>query len=274
MKFTILGSTGFIGSHVATLATSQGHEVVCPARDGNLSGQSLGHIIYCIGLTADFRTRPHETIHAHISKLQEVLTETTFDSLVYLSSTRVYARCSLLSSATEDTSIPTVSQDFSDLYNLSKLMGESIGLCDERNVKVARLSNVVGSETESTNFLPSIIREAVNSKHVHLQTSLESSKDYIHVNDVAEILLRLGPEGRSQIYNIASGQPLTHRELVTEVSRLTDSTFDVAADAPLIRFPQIDIQRAEVEFDFSPHSILEYLPDMIWPVRSESDQAA
>ena len=89
MKFTVLGSSGFIGSHVASLAATNGHDVVCPTRNANLAGRSLGHAIYCIGLTADFRTRPHETIHAHVSKLQEVLQTTTFDSLVYLSSTRV-----------------------------------------------------------------------------------------------------------------------------------------------------------------------------------------
>jgi len=31
-----------------------------------------GHVIYCIGLTADFRQKPFETIEAHVSKLAEV----------------------------------------------------------------------------------------------------------------------------------------------------------------------------------------------------------
>jgi len=67
--------------------------VICPTRDESLDGRDLGHIIYCIGITADFRRRPHDTITAHVTKLQEVLTRTSFESLVYLSSTRVYSRC-------------------------------------------------------------------------------------------------------------------------------------------------------------------------------------
>jgi nucleoside-diphosphate-sugar epimerase len=274
MRFTVLGSSGFIGSHVAALARNSGHEVVCPPRGENLDGQALGHVIYCIGLTADFRTRPHDTIYAHVSRLQDVLTLSTFDSLVYLSSTRVYSRCPLQEVVTEETPIPTLSQDSSDLYNLSKLLGESIGLSHGHQVKIARLANVVGCEPESTNFLPSIIRDSMSSGHIQLQTSLNSSKDYIHVDDVAKLLLRIGPDGQQQVYNVASGLSLTHNELTIELTRLTGATVDVVPDAPTVRFPQIDVQRIEAEFNFSPRRILDSLPELIWPDQSESEKAA
>ena len=94
MKFTVLGSTGFIGSHVAALARSQGHDIYCPSRRDSLAGRDLGHVIYAIGMTADFRhrphetieaheadveNRPHETIEAHVTKLQEVLKQSSFE---------------------------------------------------------------------------------------------------------------------------------------------------------------------------------------------------
>ena len=80
MKYTVLGASGFIGSHVANLARREGHDVDCPGRDENLDGRHLGHVIYSIGLTSDFRQRPHDTVTAHVTKLQEILTRTTFDS--------------------------------------------------------------------------------------------------------------------------------------------------------------------------------------------------
>jgi nucleoside-diphosphate-sugar epimerase len=274
MRFTVLGSSGFIGSHVAALAARNGHEVECPSRDENLFGRSLGHVIYCIGLTADFRSRPHETVQAHVSKLQEILTGTQFESLVYLSSTRVYSRCPLENAVCESTPTAAVSQDSGDLYNLSKLLGEAVALGHGPHVKVARLSNVVGPDLASSNFLTSVIRESLHAGHVRLQTSLDSSKDYIHVKNVADLLLRLGPKGQSPVYNVASGQPLSHREMLSELTRLTGSTFDVADNAPVVRFPRIDIQRIEAEFDFSPLSVIDCLPEIVRAHQSESEKAA
>ncbi|MEI8382761.1 MAG: NAD(P)-dependent oxidoreductase [Planctomycetota bacterium] len=269
MKFTVLGSTGFIGSHVAALARSQGHDVYCPVRGESLDHQNLGHVIYAIGITADFRQRPHETITAHVTKLQEVLTQSTFESLVYLSSTRVYARCSGngrpvgLHAVNESTPVPVVSSDFSDLYNLSKLMGESIALSHAPRVRVARLSNVVGPDFTSDNFLTSVLRDCVQKGRVLLRSSLASVKDYVSVKDVAEILLRIGTDGRSPIYNVASGCQTTNAEIITELTRLTGAEISVTPEAPTLGFPPIDISLLSAEFGFAPRCMEEILPDLV-----------
>jgi nucleoside-diphosphate-sugar epimerase len=269
MKFTVLGSTGFIGSRVAALARTQGHEVICPGRNESLQGRELGHVIYAIGITADFRSRPHETITAHITKLQDVLTQSSFESLVYLSSTRVYARCTPISesldtacAAAETMPVPVVSSDFSDLYNLSKLMGESIALAHGSNVRVARLSNVVGPDFDSENFLTSILRDCVQTGRVTLRSSLDSAKDYVSVDDVASVLLRLGQEGRSPIYNVASGCQTTNGEIVEALLQLTNATFCVAPGSPTFRFPAIDISRLKTELGFAPQRMDAILPPL------------
>src|SRR6476659_903845 len=89
-RFTVLGAGGLIGSRLATSLARAGHEVFAPPRDHELNGEPLGHVIYAIGVTADFRTRPFDTVAAHVCQLQKVLSEGHFDSLLYLSSTRVY----------------------------------------------------------------------------------------------------------------------------------------------------------------------------------------
>ncbi len=269
MKFTVLGSTGFIGSHVAALARSQGHDIYCPSRRDSLAGRDLGHVIYAIGMTADFRQRPHETIEAHVTKLQEVLKQSSFESLVYLSSTRVYARCAAgghadgLHSVNEKTAIPVVSSDFSDLYNLSKLMGESIALSHGNGVRVARLSNVVGPDFASDNFLTSVLRDCIQKGRVVLRSSLASVKDYVSVHDVAKILLKIGTEGRSPIYNVASGCQTTNGAIVTELSRLTGAEITVLPEAPTLGFPPIDISLLSSEFEFAPQCMEEILPDLV-----------
>ncbi len=278
MRYTVLGATGFIGSHVAALARSLGHEVWCPARDENLDGQDLGHAIYSIGITADFRRRPHDTVTAHVTKLQEILTRTSFDSLVYLSSTRVYARCaspdelseraSSWPGVSEAATIPVLPTDFSDLYNLSKLMGESIALASSPGVRVARLSNVVGPDFDSDNFILSVIRDCVRNGRVELKTALDSAKDYVAVEDVAALLLQLGPAGSHSVYNVASGVNTTHGEIVRELASLTGATVTVADASPTMTFPRIDIRRAVTELNFSPRHLEELLPSLVSGLRT------
>jgi len=273
MKYTVLGAKGFIGTQVALLARRLGHDVFCPARDEQLDGRHLGHVIYSIGLTADFRTRPFDTVTAHVTKLQEILTRTSFDSLVYLSSTRVYSRCDgVVTPAAEDAAIPVLSSDFSDLYNLSKLMGESIALASGRNVRVARLSNVFGPDFESDNFLTSVIRDCVRLGRVELRTSLDSAKDYVAVEDVAEILLRLGTEGSRPIYNVASGINTTHREIVDRLSRLTGASVSVVDNSPFVTFPTIEISRLRCDMNFTPRSFDEMLPALVASFRERDRQ--
>ena len=261
MKYTVLGATGFIGSHLVRALRDAGHEVYAPAKDDQaIYEHPLGHVLYCIGLTADFRSRPFDTVRAHISVLADVLEKADFDSLVYLSSTRVYAR-----SATGKETVPLAVDvsDPSDLYNLTKLTGESLcRSCNRQNVKVARLSNVIGRDHQSDNFLFALIREA-KSGRIELQSDPASAKDYILLDDVVALLPHIAAEGKEWLYNIASGTNIAHRDIVDGLVKLTGCEVAVRSEAPRLSFPEIDIARLRGEFGFSPASILEYLPGLV-----------
>src|SRR5688500_5975918 len=87
---TVLGASGFIGSRLVSQLAATGAEYQAVGRNEALPAGPLGHVIYCIGLTADFRSRPLNTVEAHVCKLLEVLRKCDFESLLYLSSTRLY----------------------------------------------------------------------------------------------------------------------------------------------------------------------------------------
>src|SRR5262249_3778138 len=123
MKATILGAHGFIGSHLARHLRSKGTEPLLPGKgDQRVFSEHLGHVFYCAGLTGDFRRKPLETIKAHVSYLIDVLERAHYDSLLYLSSTRVYAG---LDHAREEATLRVNPLNPGDLYNLSKLTGEA-----------------------------------------------------------------------------------------------------------------------------------------------------
>ncbi len=260
VKFTVFGSTGFIGSNLVHYLKTLGVDVFTPPR-GNFSfTRDLGHVVYCIGMTADFREKPFDTIRSHICLLLEIFEKTNFDSFVYLSSTRVYSRAT---SSHEDSVLGAVPCDPEDLYNLSKMMGESVCLSSKlHNVKIIRLSNVYGSDFQSKNFLFSIIRDAVSNKKIILKTNPASEKDYINIKDVVEIIPKISVEGKHKIYNVASGQNISHKEIVDYLRKKTGCLLEVEPNSKQVIFPRIDISRVQNEFGLSPSSLLSNLSDL------------
>ena len=259
---TVLGSTGFIGSGLVAFLRKSGQECFTPERDLDLAGlPHLGHVINCIGLTADFRQRPMETVEAHVCKVLELLRKTRFDSFLYLSSTRVYNNAD---EGEETAGLRVNPTDFSDLYNLSKLMGESVCLAvPDRNVRIARLSNVIGNDLGSGNFIFSLIRDAVDKDRIILGQPLDQAKDYIGIDDVLRLLFDIATKGKQRLYNIASGIPVSNREVVEKISAVTGCAVEAAGGQNGMNFPRISIRRIEEEFSFRPANVLDNLQGII-----------
>lgn len=258
MKFTVLGATGVIGRHLVNYLQSCGEDVFTPTRDDDsIFTRPLGNIIYAIGITADFRSRPIDTVHSHVCVLADILRHADFNSLLYLSSTRVYMGAA---TSLEENTFRVTPQDPSDLYNLSKLMGESLCLlCGRQGIKIARLSNVVGGEDHnSENFIPSLIRDAHNGRII-LRTDLHSAKDYIHIDDVSSLLYKIASTGRYNIYNVASGRQVSHAEWVNRLASKTGCTVEVEKGSPVIQLPPINVERISKEFCFQAKSVFDAL---------------
>jgi nucleoside-diphosphate-sugar epimerase len=258
---TILGASGFIGQRLNERLGELNLERYAPDRAEDLAGKHLGDVIYCIGLTADFRSRPFDTVEAHVCKLLQVLRNSSFDSLLYLSSTRLYGTHG--ESTTEERALRIEPLSQSDLYNASKAMGESLALNSGGKVRIARISNVYGGDFASANFLTTIIRDAVSKKKIVLQTSDASEKDYISVDDVVAGLIKIATGGRERIYNLASGSNTSNGQLVESLRSLTGCAVEVLPGAPTVSFPPIDIDRMRSEFNFKPAHVLDDLAGLV-----------
>jgi nucleoside-diphosphate-sugar epimerase len=257
-RWTVLGGRGFVGSRLADHLRAQGAEVWVPAReDLALWGRDLGHVVYCIGLTGDFRQRPFDTMEAHVGVLSRVLQCARFESLTYLSSTRVYMGSTRTD---EDAPLSVQPGDPSDLYNLSKLAGEALCHASERPcVRVVRLSNVVGPgmDSMSGNFVATLMAEAHRGQVV-LRSHPDSEKDYVHIDDVAEWLPLVAEHGRYRVYNLASGRSLTHRQWAVWCAARLGSTWSALEDAPLQKFQPIDVGRIKGEFQVKSRDALQW----------------
>lgn len=262
LKFTIFGSTGFIGSHLVRFLHSKNFECFTPnIRNYDVAeSDNLGHIIYAIGVS-DFLNYPHKAIDAHVCYLNKILESRNFESLLYISSGRIYYNSSLTS---EENTVKINPTSKNDLYNISKLMGESLCLASNKhNVKIIRPSNVIGTNAPSNLFIPSIIIDAIQKKKITLHSTLESKKDYIYIDDLVKLTLQIILDGKYSIYNIASGYNTKSRDIINEIVKLTNCTVEITSDAKEFSSPQICVDRIKSEFNFTSIPIINKIQELV-----------
>jgi nucleoside-diphosphate-sugar epimerase len=266
--YTIFGGFGFVGSELARQLEASGHNVMRVGRENwPVEGANLGQVIFCIGMTADFRKRLIETFDTQFLRLHEALTNYQYESFLYLSSARVYSDAG---STSEDTPLLVRPATADHVYNISKIAGESLCFAhDNPKIRVARLSNVYGPQDRSNLFMTAVLREAVELGQVSIGQAPESSKDYIAIEDAASILIAISQAGQQRLYNVACGSNFTHRQIAVV---LEQSGFKVnfKANSPVVTFPEIDTTKVTCEFSQKPTTPASRLPDVLNHLKSQA----
>jgi nucleoside-diphosphate-sugar epimerase len=256
--FTILGAGGFIGGRLASDLTAKGHEVLRPARAELklLRGNDLGHVFYCLG-TDNSKADPYGAFSSHVAHLAEVLRFSVFSSLTYLSSTRVYLGAQR---SREDADLLVLWDDDNAIFNAMKIAAERMCFAYKNSsVRAVRLSNVIGMAPRGMSLIPVLIKNALSGGKMRLTISPQSSRDYIAIDDVLELLPRIALEGKWRCYNLASGRNIGLGEIVGTIERESLSVGEWVPDAPTVVYPIIDVERIRTEFSFTPRPALDAL---------------
>ncbi len=269
-SFTILGAAGFIGSALVASLEERGQTVHAVTRASLpalfAARRPLGHVIDCVGLTGDFRVRLLDTAEAHVGLVARCLSELRFESFLLLASTRVYARAA---ATHEDTMLPTLPADPSDLYNLTKLAGEALCLANSRpTIRVVRLSNVYGQSMPAATFLGQLLGEGVSTGSVVFRQSAASAKDYVDLNLIVQLLPAIATTARHRLYNVAAGTNTTHEAIAEALRNFAGWQTGFASDAPTVRNLPIDTSRITAEFCAVPFNLIADLPKLI-PLEQE-----
>ena len=263
--FSVLGADGFIGRALCRHLRHEGAEVHAFCRtDTDYFSRPLGHAIYCIGLTADFQSRPFDTVEAHVTLFARLLQDAAFDSLTYLSSTRLYDSGNGIGS--EEESLTLSPHNPRHLYDFSKGLGEVLCLTAGRgNVRAARLSCVYGGDLMTDNFVHSLLRDAQQTPRLSIQSHPRMARDYVHIDDVCRALAAIATSGTRQIYNVASGRNTANSDLFALIERLTGCaiTPTVPFDTCCPRSPKIDISALADDFGIRPRALEDALPALV-----------
>lgn len=253
---TIIGGQGFVGCALTAHLKNAGYNLWVPSKnDPQVFEKELGHVFYCAGLTADYLQRPFDTVNAHVNVLSDVLHRANWEHLVYLSSTRVYDGLSgVVDEACDLMLNPNNARHF---YDLSKLMGESLCLQTGR-ASVARLACVYCDESDENGFLPALLRQALRSesRKLMVDSSPYYSRDYVYLEDVVNALVTISREGKSEIYNVASGQNVCNNDIFSVIEKICGlSIVATRNDEPTLS-PHISIEKMQTNFGWNAKKVL------------------
>lgn len=262
--FTVIGARGFIGGHLVKHLIAREKTPYTPARDNaGIFAKPLGHVIYCAGLTADFQTRPFDTVEAHVSLFAKLLKEAHYDSVTYLSSTRLYDSGGA-AFARESDRLPLDPNEPRHLYDLSKALGENLCITGGKpNVRAARLSCVYADDLAAELFLHRVIWATRKVRHARFEVAPDAARDYVHIDDVIAALLAIAERGQRPIYNVASGVNVTNADLFKLIRRIDGCQLEAILPPTGRKDPLVDISALKTDFRLQPRLLDSYLPTLL-----------
>lgn len=261
-KFTVLGSEGFIGRRLAEHLRRSDSNLWTPRRGSDeVFTRSLGVVYYCIGLTADYASRPFDTIQAHVSYLAQILERAQFDHIVYLSSTRLYDGLDI-ELGRGDMPLRLSPNNPRHLYDLSKALGENLCMTTAgERCSIARLSSVFDPEPGAPGFLSELMQRVRHERAFTLNSKPGYCRDYITLDDTVASLIAIGNERVCDIINVASGVNTYNSEIADTLRPLgIDIRFD--SDEQLMKLPRCDIQNLR-SLGVSPANTLRTLETFV-----------
>lgn len=255
---TIIGGQGYIGRALAIHLQAGGWRCHVAPRHQSWPrrGEALGTIFYCAGLTGDFYARPQDTVEAHVGLLARVLQSDRWDSLVYLSSTRLYDDLPPGAVATESMRLSVSPLQPRHLFDLTKLAGESVCMAmGQGRARVARLASVYGSVEDAQGFLPALVRQvraAAPGSVIPVDSSADGERDYVYLPDVLGALESIASRGTQPIYNVAMGGNTRNASLGAWIGERAGRRVEFMRE-PLGRpAPRVDTALMQAEFGWKP----------------------
>lgn len=248
--YTIFGQ-GFIGTNLAKLLNKKKYKFFIPKKGKYKFKKDLQNIIYCIG-SDDWVKDPGGAFDANLGIIPKIILNNKFKSFTLISSTRIYSNHS---KKTNEDSFLRINPNLRNFYyNSLKIAAENFCLSlPNKKIKVLRMSNLFGDNfTRQIYLLPTLIRESVNKKKINIFINKKSSKDFLHVNEALDLMLKIIKKSKYRLYNIASGKNISLDKIANEIKRVSSCAINYKNQKNLIIQPKIDISRIKNEFNFKP----------------------
>jgi nucleoside-diphosphate-sugar epimerase len=224
-RVLVTGADGFIGAHLVQALQKEG-AIVELFKGDVLARESekfynLDYVFHLaaitdMGLAKVSADRVFEVnVLGTLKLLDRIEGEAKF---VYVSTLGVYGEPKSVPIREDAPTMPVES------YAASKLAAEAAvqGFCRSHNMPfaIARLFNVYGKGQRSDFVIPRLIERITSEEKVTIQNA-NSTRDFIHIDDVIQGIFAVALRGQNDVYNIGTGKETSIRELATAIKRFT-----------------------------------------------------
>lgn len=288
-RVVVTGASGFIGAHLVAALESETAEVFALVRTHSDPGRLVKLNTFAKKITVDLldykavgnelaAIRPHYVFHTAVSRdkdhwqatldlngsatlnLLHACLSPSLQKFVHCGSSLEYG----------DIKVPFGESDAirpSSLFGASKaaatLQLQQLALAKSFPVVVLRLFHVYGILDSEQRLVPTAIKSFLSNRPITL-TESGYCHDFVYVGDVVKAcLLAAAKEGMSgQIFNIASGEPVTNEHVVALIGAIIGKRTEIIAGAFSPREWDkanwyADISRARKELDWRPDTSLQ-----------------
>ena len=261
-KYTIFGHTGFLGQNIVGYLKKNNLNFFLPQKNRFIFSKNLNNIIYCIGVDNVFDD-PLDSIEANLKILSKIITKNKFESLLFVSTTRLY----LNSNKTSENDLININPNLKNyFFNSLKLAAENFCLSQKnKKVKVVRMSNLYGNHFSKQKYLlPTLLRNSVNKKIIDIYINKKSKKNYLNVDDAIDVIFKVINKGKYRLYNIASDKLYTLDFIAKNIQKITKCKIRYKNQKFRYDEPKINIKIIKKEFNFRPKNDFgEYLNKIV-----------
>ncbi|MGN8344666.1 NAD-dependent epimerase/dehydratase family protein [Pseudomonas sp. SMV71] len=263
MRSLVIGSTSVIGQAVARSLSRHGQVRLAGRRDADIAFDLSAQVpVACderfdvvVLAAADFGGRqPNELVRAEL-----------VNSVGTLAACRLAEQCGarhfiLLSSR---SACDQVTDPYFGIYSLSKRHAEEVAslYCRERGMglSILRISQVYGSDEQCRSHQPllyAIADKAQSGQAVELYGRNDARRNYLHLNDLAELCARVATQGITGLFNCGHSQSPRLSEIAQAAFEAFGKPLDVRFLAEKNDIPDLppfdDLQALHEQTGFTP----------------------
>ena len=300
MKIIITGGAGFIGKHLVELLIKKENDITIFDNFSNSKEESvmylknLGakivkgdirkigeinnaikdhdiviHLAAKISVEESIKS-PSETFQTNVEGTKNVLIaceKNQIKKIIVASSAAVYGESEADVKLTEKSKINPISP-----YGESKMMMENEikEFAKDHNVEyvILRFFNIYGKDQspEYAGVITKFIKKIKMNKPLEVFGNGMQTRDFISVKDVVSSIYHSIENGKNRIYNVASGNPITIKELAKLMIRLSKKDLKIIYNDGKkgdIRFSEADISLAKKELCYLPKYTLESIKNLL-----------
>jgi len=244
VKATVLGGSGFMGSHVADALSDAGYEVTvadivrapflrpdqtfadCDVTDAELLTRVVqgSDVVYHFAGLADIgecQARPRDTVAINVLGTVNALEATrTAGARRFVFASTVYV-------AGDSGSFYRASKQASELY-VEEYQRE-YGL----DYTILRFGTLFGRRANDSNSVHRYLRQALEQRHIVAYGTGDELREYIHATDAARLSVDvLADEFANESVVLSGHHPLRFRELLALIAEIVGDDVDVELKTP------------------------------------------